>query len=34
LADGSAIKISLYDADYLGAEAVSFDTGIDEWWSL
>jgi hypothetical protein len=33
-ADGSAIKISLKDADYLGAEAVSFDTGKDEWWSL
>jgi hypothetical protein len=33
-ADGSAIKIALKDADYLGAEAVSFDTGKDEWWSL
>ena len=33
-ADGSTIKISLQDKDYLGGEAVSFDTGGDEWWSL
>ena len=33
-ADGSAIQISLQDAAYLGAEAVSFDTGKEEWWSL
>src|SRR6516162_519512 len=29
-ADGSAIQISLQDAAYLGAEAVSFDTGKEE----
>ena len=34
LTDGSAIHISLKDADYLGAEAVNFDTGNDAWWSL
>jgi hypothetical protein len=33
-ADGSAIKISLQDEDYLGTEAVNFDTGGDAWWSL
>ena len=33
-ADGSAIKISLQDKDYLGGEAVNFDTGGNEWWSL
>lgn len=33
-ADGSMIKISLKDEDYLCAEAVNFDTGGDTWWSL
>jgi hypothetical protein len=33
-ADGSAIRISLKDEDYVGAEAVNFDTGRDAWWSL
>ena len=32
--DGSVIKIPLKDEDYVGAEAVNFDTGKDEWWSL
>jgi len=33
-ADGSTIKISLKDEDYRGGEAVNFDTGSNEWWSL
>ena len=33
-ADGSTIKISLKDEDYLGEEAVNFDTGGNAWWSL
>ena len=33
-ADGSTIKISLKDEDYSGGEAVNFDTGGNEWWSL
>ena len=33
-ADGSAIQISLEEADYLGAEEVNFDTDGDTWWSL
>ena len=33
-ADGAAIKISLKDKDYRGGEAVNFDTGSNEWWSL
>ena len=33
-ADGSMIRISLKDEDYLGGEAVNFDTGGNEWWSL
>ena len=33
-ADGSTIKISLKDKDYRGGEAVNFDTGGNEWWSL
>jgi hypothetical protein len=33
-ADGSAIKISLKDDDYVGGEAVNFDTGGNVWWSL
>lgn len=33
-ADGSTIKISLKDENYRGGEAVNFDTGSNEWWSL
>jgi hypothetical protein len=33
-ANDSTIKISLKDEDYLDGEAVSFDTGGNEWWSL
>jgi hypothetical protein len=33
-ADGSMIKISLKDENYPDGEAVSFDTGGNEWWSL
>ena len=33
-ADGSTIKISLKDEDYLGGEAVNFDTGDNVWWAL
>ena len=32
--DGSTIKISLKDENYRGGEAVNFDTGSNEWWSL
>ena len=33
-ADGSTIKISLEDEDYLGGEAVNFDVGGNVLWSL
>ena len=33
-ADGSTIKISLKDEDYLCGEAVHFYTGGNAWWSL